>query len=147
MPNITLDELNQWLGSKLNLVAIPLDLEVSATARVRAALESRYPTDTWTTPVNTPTQVRTVISLLTAAWAYDRQYAEDAVDTRSYGTKLEERANWLLQAAVESGIEGVTPTSGGQPIFWPTDASTDLGAEDPTDPDAAPRFFEMKASF
>jgi hypothetical protein len=147
LPLTTLDQVNQWLGSKLALVVIPLDLEEAATARVKSVLASRYDTSTWTTPTNTPTQVRTVISLYTAAWAYDRQYAEDAVDVRSYGSKLEERAGWLLQSIVDSGIQGVTPTSGGQPLFWPTDAATDLGAEDPTNPDAAPRFFEAKAVF
>ncbi len=147
MPLVELDQINAWLGSKLNLVSIPLDLELMAVATVKSALAGRYNTATWTTPGNTPTKVRTAISLFTAAWAYDRQYAEEAVDARSYGSKLEERANWFLESLVQVGIEGVTPLSGGQPVFWPTDAATDLGAEEPTNPDAAPRFFEAKAVF
>lgn len=94
---VTLDEVNQFLPQeKLTLATFTEVAELETTAQfvVIGTLSSRYDTTGWTTVDGTPKLVRTVIAMRVAAWAYNRQYSEEAVVAGSYG-------NWLLmQAAV-----------------------------------------------
>lgn len=147
MAHVTLPEIEQWLGSKLDLAALPTDLEATASVTVLSRLSAVYDVSTWTTDATTPALVRKVISLFVAGWEYDRHFAEDAISNVSYGTKLEMRAEELL-ALIISGAMAiddivVVAASQDRPGFWPTTDATDLWKADPTDPEGAARYFEI----
>jgi hypothetical protein len=76
------------------------------------------------------------MSMLVAAWIYQRQYSEDMeISPNNWGVKLENLAFSLLQSIFDKtlvipGID-VTASELSQPVFFPTDVQeTDgLGSE------------------
>jgi len=134
MALVTLAQVQQWLEqSKLQLSAIDAELADTARDVTFAALVNSYTTSTWVSTATTPRLVRSVISMLVAAWEYQRAYSEDAGDAL-YGIELERKAMALL-----AGISAGTTTLEEYPGvganaetlgFYPDDAT---GALEDTD--------------
>jgi hypothetical protein len=78
---------------------------------------------------------------------------EDELTPASYAVRLEDRAMALLMGIANDTIDlpGVDPDPAlidvHAPLFYPTDASTQLSVDDPTDPDGTPRVFDMVTRF
>lgn len=145
--HVTDVEIQQWIqDDRLQVSDVDPSLESSAFSRVEGALSLRYDTTTWTTSTNTPALVRSVISMLMAAWIINRSHAEVTADVDSYGIHLESSALELLGALADGSItigDNITSTySTGQPVFWPTDLATTVAEEDGWDAEgAAPLMF------
>jgi hypothetical protein len=99
----------------------------------------------WVDANTTPLLIRSVISMLYAAWYYDRQYGEVGASEgkagfgTAYGALLRESATTLLTGIVSGSISlqetmPVGPTT--SPLFYPTDvSSTDDARRSNSDPD------------
>jgi hypothetical protein len=145
MAYISLSEAQQWFeGTRLTLTALDLELEASAMEMVQSHLRSRYTTDGWTNISTTPTVIRKIISLLHAAWYFNRTLMESVeMDTgSSYGDRLESLAMSLLGgvAGGSIAIPGEEPlVSATAMAFYPTDDTTAAGT--------TPQAFQMSAVF
>lgn len=145
--HVTDVEVQQWIqDDRLQVADVDPVLESSAFSRVEGKLSLRYDTSTWTTTTTTPALVRSVISMLMAAWIINRSHGEMTADVDSYGVHLESSAYELLGALADGSItigDDITSTySTGQPAFWPTDMATTIASEDGWDADgAAPLMF------
>lgn len=109
--------------------------EIHASAIVMAQLSTRFDTSAWVDSTTTPQLVRTIISMLVAAYRYNSLYSETINEEReTYGDKLEEKAMLLLQQVVdgqliiEEALDG--PAVTGTLEFYPTDASTLIDDEE-----------------
>jgi hypothetical protein len=150
---LTLGRVNSWLAStKYTEDIVEPDLEQQVADIAFGQLSARYDTSVWIDEVTTPSLVNTAMSMLYAAWFYLRQVGDDS-DMADYGYKLEERALALLAGISNETIDipGVDPNPelavGGSPGFFPTDASTQLWIDDPTDVDGTPVYFSMQETF
>lgn len=165
--------VQSWLEqTKYNLEGILDDNLVStAVSYVIGTIASKYATTTWADSASTPPLVCDIITMLVAAWTYERQVAEDASETAqmSWGAQLEAKANAIL-AGIMNGSIDLIDSSGNDvpidtnvygPIFFPTNSSTALtdtatvlGQYDPAitteadrQADASPRLFTETARF
>jgi hypothetical protein len=151
---VTDGEVQQWLeDSKFPVASVDnqTELETSAKAVVFGELSNKWTTDTWVDPGSVPDMVRTIVSMLIAAYAYQAKVGQDDGE-ENYGTRLEARAMMLLAAVmsdtVEIGVEvDVEVQTAASASFFPTDASTSLYEDDPTNVGGTPRFFTMNAEF
>lgn len=118
MPTIIpLHFINQFLpNDKLELdstidietdepVDLPLVADLSVTARdiVRSKMATRYNISAWFIS-DTPSLMMNIAGMLVAGWVYNRQFAEEAAESSSYGNMLIERAYKLLEGALSGGI-------------------------------------------
>lgn len=137
MSLVTIQDVQNWLErSKLTLDSDD-DLleETHARSIVLSKLATRFDTSTWVDSDSTPKLVRTIISMLVAAYRYNAVYTEvPNPETETYGDKLEQRAMDLLQQVVDGGLVLEEATDGpavtGTLSFYPTDASTARDDED-----------------
>lgn len=123
---VTLPEVQQWLEStKMTLATVDTELAESARLMAFSDISSAYDTSTWVDSLTTPKLVRAVISMLVAAWEYQRAYSEE--DGTNYGDKLEARAMLLMQgiAAGTTELEELpgVGSSSGSPVFYPDDST------------------------
>lgn len=145
--HVDVTEVQQWIqDDRLQITNVDPVLESSAFSRTASALALRYDTAAWTDTTNTPDLIRTVISMLMAAWIINRSHGEVTGDVDSYGVHLESSAYDLLGGLADGSIlaeDIVTSTySTGQPAFWPTDMATTVADEEGWDADgAAPLMF------
>lgn len=120
---VTLAEVQQWLeATKLTLDVVDEELAESARAIAFGKLSAAYDTSTWVSIGTTPKLVRTVISMLVAAWIYQREYAEE--EDSAYGRRRERQAMELLSSIAKREIEleeYPTNSAEGTPSFYPTD--------------------------
>jgi hypothetical protein len=150
-------EVQQWIrNSRLTITVVDPELENSAYSRVAATLAQRYETTTWVDEASTPDLIRSIISMLVAAWEINRgPGAETMNDVDSYGEHLESSALALLGSLADGSILLEDDDSGGsggfatgQPIFFPTDVATTIAAEEGINADgAAQRAFTMGQVF
>lgn len=128
MARVLLKELQQWFErSKLEVGDIDFELEATAVEMVFAKLSGKYSTTTWVDVGTTPRLVRKILSMLYAAWYYQRQYSEENPEEKMYGVRLEERARTLVDGVLLGAldlvdVEGTVSKTHG-PVFWPTDAT------------------------
>lgn len=147
-------DINQWLAStKYTVSSVEDDLDASVVSIGFGRLSTRYATDDWTDKASTPDLVITALSMLYAAWFLQRQISDDEMTDQDYPIRLEKRAYQLLDGIATDIIDlpGFDPDpdliSGRAPVFFPTDSSTQLSLDDPTDPDGSPRAFSMNTRF
>jgi hypothetical protein len=135
-------DANSWLdGTKIRFEneddAEPERSE--AETIVKAALIDLYPdhVNLWTTttplvaPAETvPDLVRTIVSLLMAAYRYQRRYSEEVMSPSTFAQGLEDRAMRFLDALRSGTASLVDPDTGddlvseltfGEGDFWPND--------------------------
>lgn len=153
MANITVADAQAWLEStKLSLSSLDTQQESQIATQVIARVVSAYPNDApgWITPETTPKLIRSVISMQYAGWYYDRQYSENPEDN-AYADRLRQKAEDLIAGILSGDIDIIEvpglPTIG-EPVFYPTDASSAPDAH-PTDadPSAGPPLFSMGKIF
>lgn len=146
-------EVQQWIqNSRLTVDVVDPDLESSAYSRVVGALALRYDTAAWTNQASTPALIRSIVSMLIAAWMINRAYAETVDEVDAYGAHLESSALTLLGGLADGSIlvdDTITTTyTTGQPAFWPTDLATTIASEEgDTAEGAAPLAFTMGKLF
>jgi hypothetical protein len=148
MSRITVQEAQAWAeGTKLTIPALDTNLLDHLEEEVLRPLDSAFDIATWVDATSTPKLVRTIISKLYVAWAYDKTYSEDIEQGNNYADRLKMNANTLLAGLIAGTIElpGV-PDVAGTPVFYPTDASS---AMEPTfdDPSLGPAAFSMGLRF
>ena len=138
-------QVQQWLEStKLTINDVDDELESTATSIVFSSLSQSFDTTTWIDENTTPKLVQQVISMLVAAWIYNRAYSEDGTTVSSYSKWLEDKAMALL-AAIGSGTVDLPEVPGfvtsSSPSFYPMDNSVDENGE------LEASKFRMKARF
>jgi hypothetical protein len=145
--HVTVAEVQQWIqDTRLTVASVNPELESSAYSRVVSALALRYTTATWVDSTTTPALVRSIISMLIAAWTINRAHAETMGDVDAYGVHLESSAMILLGGLADGSIlvddTAIGDYATGQPAFWPTDIATTTATEEGWDADgAAPLMF------
>lgn len=156
--HILVADVQTWLDPVKGLVT-SLDpvLENNTSGYVLGRLRQTFsnPTfgvPTWVDSNTTPLLVKQAISMLYAAWIYDRQYSEvvasSAVSSGKtghtvfgtpYGVLLRTSAESLLDGIVSGSIllaEIQPNTPDVAPVFYPTDtSSTEDAVDNNTDPD------------
>jgi|SRR5690242_73738 len=151
MGNITVEEAQVWCQrNKLDL-GVQLDggLEVQVSSQILGRVAAVYDTSSWTTSLNTPQLVKTIIAMYYAAWTYNKLYSDDNTDTNAYADKLMAMADAMLQNIIDgiTEIPGVEPVGdSSEPSFYPTDASSALEAT-VEDPSLGPAKFSMGTVF
>lgn len=125
MAVVSLAQVQQWLEqTKLALTVVDAELEATAFTYVKSRLAADYDVTTWTNDTNSPSLVKQIVSMLIAAWLYQRAYSEDASRSNWYGRWLESKAESLLDGLVKGEIDLTdvpgTITAAGL-AFYPTD--------------------------
>ncbi len=154
MARITQAEAQAWAeATKFTIPSIATspnsDLLAQLEEEVIVRVSTTYDTAGWVDATTTPRIVRVAITKLFVAWAYRRQYSESIEGSdASYSALLEANAELIIQGLIDGTIEIPTePTpSAGLPVFYPTDASSEM---DPTfdDPSLGPSRFSMGMVF
>jgi hypothetical protein len=123
---VTQDEVQQWLETtKLGITEVDVELESSASTYIFARLGETYDTSGWIGSTTTPALVRKLISMLIAAWTYERTYSESSPDQPTWAQRLEAMVEAILTGLTDGSIAlvdlpaGDIPTT--TPEFWPTD--------------------------
>lgn len=134
---VSLDTINQFLAEdKLSIERHSLvnDLEDTAYSIVSGKLSTKYDVDGWDTleePDTRPVLVVSIIGMLTAGYAYNRLFAEDNVQFGTYGDKLIENANDLLDKIVNDDIPLLTgvkaSVDSGQPSYYESEPVFGMG--------------------
>ena len=133
----THDDANRWLDGtkiKFDTEASSEDDRLKVEPIVRAALIDLYPDniDDWDvdgTPEAVPELVRDVVSMLMAAYLYQRRYSEETQGPSSFGMNLEKRAMRILQdlrtGSLSLADKAYTSQLGlSSADFWPNDSTT-----------------------
>jgi hypothetical protein len=136
MPHITSEEAQAWAEqTKLSLPATLNDaLEDQIAAEVLSALTSQYDVSTWVDESSTPKLVKTIMAMKYVAWVYLRQYSEDENIQGNYGNLLRADADRMI-AGINNGSLAIVEVpadqvDAGQPLFYPTDASSAMSVTD-----------------
>lgn len=151
--HVTTAEVQQWIqDTRLTIATVDPALDASAYSRVVGVLALRYTTGTWIDSSTTPSLVRSIISMLIAAWTINKAHAETMGDVDAYGVHLESSALVLLGGLADGSIliddTAIGDYSMGQPVFWPTDIATTVATEQGWDADgAAPMMFSTGKVF
>lgn len=131
MSLVTAQDVQNWLEPSKLRINSDDDLveEIHARSIVLGALQTRFDTSSWVEADSTPRLIRTIISMLVAAYRYNQAYSETLGEqSQSYADKLEERAYLLLQQVVDGQLVLEEATDGpavdGTLSFYPTDSST-----------------------
>jgi hypothetical protein len=148
------DQINAWLAAtKYTVSTVEDELDAAVVAAGFGRVSTRYDTAVWVDASTTPPLVMTALSMLYAAWYLQRQISDDELTEQDYPIRLENRAYALLDAIAATLIDlpGVDPDPSlndtKTAIFFPTDESTQLYEDDPTNPDGSPRAFTMAQVF
>jgi hypothetical protein len=153
MAHVQIEEVQGWLEpTKLTLSSLDTQRETQIAAQVLARVVSAYPTQVagWTDHASTPTLIRSVIAMMYAGWHYDVTYSENP-EENSFADRLRAAAEDLIAGIISGAIDLIevpgSPTIG-EPVFYPTDASSAPGVY-PTadDPSAGPARFSMGKIF
>lgn len=149
MPHITVPQAQAWAeGTKLTIAALDTELEDQLAEEVIRRLQSAsIDTSLWVNDATTPKLVRVIIAKLYVAWVYDRQYSEDIEQGSNYADRLKANAEALILGLIDGTIE-LDPVTNvvGEPVFYPTDASSALLAT-PDDLSLGPAAFSMGMRF
>lgn len=101
---VTLSQVQQWLEqTKLTVTSIDVDLAESAREVAFSTLVNDYDTTQWVDSTTTPKLVQNAISMLIAAWIYNRAYSEEG-GAATYGDDLEAKAYTLLGGITDGTI-------------------------------------------
>lgn len=128
MPHISTQDVQQWLEStKLSVSSVDVELEKTASSVVFSTLAETYDVTLWTDEAATPVLIQSIISMMVAAWVYNRQYSEDDPDGSGYAMWLLNYAKELLNGVKAGSLDllevpGVSASSG-EPAFMPTDST------------------------
>jgi hypothetical protein len=149
MAHITAAQAQAWAeGTKLTIAVLDAELEDQLAEEVIRRLQSAsIDTSLWVNDATTPKLVRVIIAKLYVAWVYDRQYSEDIEQGSNYADRLKANAEALILGLIDGTIE-LDPVTNvvGEPVFYPTDASSALLAT-PDDPSLGPAAFSMGMRF
>lgn len=153
MSHVTVKEVQAWLEeTKLTLPAVDTDREAQIAEQVIARVVIAYPEAApgWIDESTTPRLIRSIIAMMYAGWYYDTQYSENP-DDNGYADRLRKAAEDLIAGIVAGSID-ITEVEGlpaiGQPVFYPTDASSAPDAKPSLeDPSAGPPLFSMGKVF
>jgi hypothetical protein len=127
MAYLTLDKVQQWLEpTKATITAIEPALEMTVSDYVLTRIGTQYNIDGWVDLESTPSLVLDAMSMLYAAWFYERQLSEDmAIDTGNWGKHLETWATKFIEDISSGALELIDQdallTLQGSPEFYPTD--------------------------
>ena len=150
----TVAECQQWLErTKISLASVDTELEASAWAIANESISQTYDTSTWVDATTTPKQVRSIVSMLVAAWEYGRALSDmySSASGVTWGSKLEALAMQLLGGIASASVpivgQDLLRDSTSRIKFWPNDTATALAEEDPTADNAAPRVMSMGKVF
>lgn len=133
MAYVTELEIQQWLeATKLNVSSVDAQLELSARNIAFNKLSQIYDTTVWTNIATTPALIRQVISMLVAAWIYNRAFSQEDSEGSGYAAWLEDKAMGLLESISTGALDlpevvGIVTSVSG-PSFYPND---DTELEDP----------------
>jgi hypothetical protein len=151
MARVDLATIKAWSeASKLNIQTIDNELLNQLEEEVLGRIGGTYDTSVWTTSSNTPLLIRTIFAKLYVSWFYNRAYSEDNDTPNIYAGKLGENAEMLVQGILDGSIvvPGTTSPTGGNPSFFPNDASSSMDPRDfPEDPSVGPAKFSMNQAF
>jgi hypothetical protein len=143
--HVTEEDVQAWLEpTKMTVNTIDIELEQQIAAEIMGVLASVHPEQvpSWTTAINTPIIVKKIIAMQLAGWMYLRQYSETD-DGNPYAYRLINKAEDLLQGIISGAVDIVevpgVPTAG-QPVFFPTDASSASLPTRDNPSDGPPRF-------
>lgn len=132
MAYLTEPLVQNWLEqTKLDVVSVEPQLELTAKSVVLGRLKDVYDTSSWLDTASTPELVVQVMAMYYAAWFYRRQYSEDTDQTPNYADWLEGLADSLLASIVDGSVDlpGFPPLEGtdanGSPDFYPKDNNYD----------------------
>lgn len=101
---VTLSKVQQWIEqTKLSLDSIDPELAESAREIAFSTLVNSYDTTIWVDVSTTPKLVQSAISMLIAAWEYNRAYSEEG-GLATYGNDLEDKALALLNGIADGQI-------------------------------------------
>lgn len=128
MAHITEDDAQAWLEeSKLEVGTLDAVMESQIASEVLGRISTAaYDVTGWTDSTTTPILVKKVIAMLYAGWFYDKVYSETS-DTNDYALRLKAWAETLIMGIIGGATDiGEVPgvSSLGDPIFFPTDASS-----------------------
>lgn len=147
---ITPAEANAWAEkTKLVVTTLDDDLLFQVQSIILGRLSSVYDVSGWTDSTSTPKLVRTIISMKYFAKVYARAYSEDNDSADNYAMRLDAEAESLLVNIIAGLIpidDGGGDDTIGQPVFYPTDASSAL-CPTSDDPSLGPAHFSMGTSF
>lgn len=109
MAVIEIGEVNDWLdGQKASVASLDDSWLAQITAEVFGAVQSKYSTEHWTEPGNTPILIHRIISMKYAGWYFHKKYSPDT-DPGTYGELLLTDANSLLQGLVNGALSLPVP--------------------------------------
>lgn len=128
MANVRRDEVQVWLEeTKLTLPpSLDSNLESFVSSQVLTKVGQIYNTEGWDSPQETPSIVRSAISMLYAGWYYDREYSETA-DTNEYALRLKKAAQELVDRIASGSLDIPdieNPVTTDEASFFPTDESS-----------------------
>ncbi len=149
MARVTVAEVQGWLDPvKLTIASLDTELLAQLEEEILGRLSVAYDTTVWTTSVNTPKLIRTIISKTYASFYYDRFYSEDQEEGNDYASRLNSNAEMIITGLIEGRITipGTSTIASRGPAYFPTDASSAL---EPTDdhPEWGGPFFSMNKRF
>ncbi len=150
--HIQVADVQAWLDPvKAQVTSLDPTLETNVSGYVLGRLSQTFSSvvfgvPTWVDYNSTPLLVKQTISMLYAAWIYDRQYSEIVASSAISGGKtgqpiLGTPYGVLLRNSAESLIDGIVRgsvllqeiqpnTPDVAPVFYPTDASSTQDAVD-----------------
>lgn len=153
MTAISIEDVQTWLPEDKFDESAGLDTNLvdQVAIEVYSQLATAYDTTLWIAPEATPLLVRRIISMLYAAWVYDRAFSADNNDINGYATLLRDQANLLLAGVIGGTLpleDSDDPFSGadGTPSFYPNDRSSALRPI-PSDRSLGPASFSMGQVF
>ena len=101
---VTVAKIQQWLEkTKLTITSVDPDQAESARQIAFAQLVNSYDTTVWVDVATTPKLVQSAISMLIAAWIYQKAYSEDGI-VPAYGISPEEKAYALLNGIADGVV-------------------------------------------
>jgi hypothetical protein len=122
---VTAAQVQQWLEStKLGIDGVDTELESSAAEYIKAQLASLTDTTVWVDAASTPVLVVKLMSMLIAAWIYERTYSEQDSTQPTWGARLEHMVATVitgLTSGVIALIDSPIAEQTWQPEYWPND--------------------------
>jgi hypothetical protein len=102
---IDASQVQQWLETtKLGVDQVDTDLEESASTYVFGRISDVTDSTSWVDAASTPALIRVIISMLVAAWMYERTYSESTSDQPSWGQRLQRMVERILDGIANGTI-------------------------------------------
>ena len=112
MSYVTSTEVQQWLEStKLGVDHVDTELEDSAITYIKARVADTTDVSAWTDSSDTPALILKLVSMLVAAWIYERTYSESTSDQPSWAQRLERMVETILTGIAAGTISLVDDPS------------------------------------